>query len=345
MTNDKVSIVVTSIFHPNRSLLALAEGAQKNNWEFIIVGDVSSPKDFSLAGAAYYDVTAQKNLEWKFAALCPERHYTRKNIGYLIAMANGSNVIVETDDDNIPNSQFWLPRQKSLPSKLVTGAGWTNIYRLFTDVKVWPRGLPLEEIHTSGDHISIGNFPTEVYCPIQQGLANENPDVDAVFRMTHELPIIFEKSGNYHLNKGLWCPFNSQNTTWLQDAFPLLYLPSFCSFRMTDIWRSFVAQRVMWECDWVLLFHGATVWQERNEHSLIKDFEQEVPGYLNNDKIKKLLDNVKLKSGKDEIGNNMIRCYQELISHHIISDGKELVLLKAWLDDIQLIGKNAGKNC
>jgi hypothetical protein len=108
---------------------------------------------------------------------------------------------------------------------------------------------------------------------------------------------------------------------------------------MTDIWRSFVAQRVMWECNWKLLFHDATVWQERNEHSLIRDFEQEVPGYLKNNKIKQLLDNLQLKSGIDHLGDNMFRCYEKLIENNIITDRKELDLLSAWLDDIQSINK------
>lgn len=334
MHDNKISIVVTSIFRPNKSLLALAEGAKKNTWEFVIIGDVSSPSDFYLEGASYYDVASQKKLPFKIATLCPEKHYTRKNIGYLIAMANGSNVIVETDDDNIPNPEFWLPRTEIVLARCIMGSGWANIYSLFTSAKIWPRGLPLEELNRNNNNLLADNAARKIYSPIQQGLADENPDVDAVFRMTRNLPVIFEKAGNFHLEKGLWCPFNSQNTTWFKEAFPLLYLPSFCTFRMTDIWRSFVAQRIIWECGWGLLFHNPTVWQERNEHSLIKDFELEVPGYVNNNNIKTILNNLKLKSGKDEIGNNMLVCYEALIMNNIITDANELNLLHAWLEDI-----------
>ena len=48
---------------------------------------------------------------------------------------------------------------------------------------------------------------------------------------------------------------------------------------MTDIWRSFVAQRILQENDWAVLFHAPTVSQERNEHDLMRDFADEVPGY------------------------------------------------------------------
>ena len=47
---------------------------------------------------------------------------------------------------------------------------------------------------------------------------------------------------------------------------------------MTDIWRSFVAQRIAWTNNWSVLFDEPTVWQERNEHDLMRDFRDEVPG-------------------------------------------------------------------
>src|SRR5688572_24028053 len=130
MEKSKVSIVVTSIFSPNKSLLALAKGAKTYDWQFVIAGDVSSPKDFHLDGAVFYDINAQRNLKLKYAALCPEKHYTRKNIGYLVAIQNGCNIIVETDDDNIPNAEFWLQRQPAVLGNLVTGKGDRKSTRL-----------------------------------------------------------------------------------------------------------------------------------------------------------------------------------------------------------------------
>ena len=36
-----------------------------------------------------------------------------------------------------------------------------------------------------------------------------------------------------------YSPFNSQNTIWFKEIFPLLYLPVSCSMRATDIIRGF----------------------------------------------------------------------------------------------------------
>ncbi len=331
---EKVSIVVTSIFQPNTALRELARGANQSGWDFIIVGDTKSPSDFHLDGARFFDLETQKKFNFKLASLCPTGHYTRKNLGYLRAIMDGSSIIVETDDDNLPTEGFWQPRQRVLETTQLQGKGWLNVYSLFSDTAIWPRGLPLENV------LSNNKFEIDKNCiakssPIQQGLANGNPDVDAIFRMTQTLPVDFKNREHpIRLGRGLWSPFNSQNTTWFKEAFPLLYLPSFCSFRMTDIWRSFVAQRISWECGWELTFHNATVYQHRNEHNLLRDFEQEVPGYLLNNKIKSILEEVPLLSGTDQIAHNLRQCYRMLVKQGIIDSSKELDLLEAWLDDI-----------
>ena len=105
---------------------------------------------------------------------------------------------------------------------------------------------------------------------------------------------------------------------------------------MTDIWRSYVAQRIAWECGWSILFHEPTVWQQRNEHNLMKDFEDEIPGYTFNRSICNELQNLTLKSGQENIYENMICCYQKLIDINVIGK-EEMLLLLAWINDIKKI--------
>lgn len=331
---EHTSIVVTSIFEPNASLREIARGASINNWHFLIVGDSKSPTNFHLPGSDFFDLNAQQQLSFKLAKLCPVGHYTRKNIGYLLAIKDKSTIIIETDDDNLPLETFWESRTAYPNAIDVTGQGWTNVYSYFTEKHIWPRGLPLENILPQVKIFTEKEL-TSQYSPIQQGLADGNPDVDAVFRMTQTLPVNFENRSSIRLQSGLWSPFNSQNTTWYKEAFPLLYLPSYCTFRMTDIWRSFVAQRIAWECGWQIVFHKSTVFQERNEHNLLKDFEQEIPGYLLNNKIKSILEKAPLKSGVSNINSNLRVCYELLIEHGIINSSKELELLDAWLEDLE----------
>jgi hypothetical protein len=172
--------------------------------------------------------------------------------------------------------------------------------------------------------------------PIQQGMVDRHPDVDAIWRLVIGEDLYFRKADSVALMPGVWCPFNSQTTWWFPAAYPLLYLPSFCTFRMTDIWRSFVAQRCLWAMDSVVTFHQAEVIQQRNVHNLLKDFQDEVPGYLSNELICQTLEGVKLKRGPTAVGENLLRCYEALVGQGIFPK-KELGLVRAWLRDLSAI--------
>ena len=333
--SDKIAVVVTSIDKPNSMLQSLAHGCRQHGYQFIVIGDEASPPMFELEGCDFFGLPAQRELGLKFAAACPTRHYARKNIGYLVAMRAGATMLIETDDDNTPYEPFWNQRNRAQNVRMISEPGWVNVYRYFTDERIWPRGLPLDSVNNAGT--AFENLPaTDVDCPIQQGLSDEDPDVDAIYRLLLPLPISFRKDRRVALKKGTWSPFNSQNTTWWRDAFALMYLPAYCSFRMTDIWRSFIAQRIAWANDWSILFHEPTGRQERNEHNLMKDFKDEVPGYLNNRAICEALERLTLRSGIENIGENLSICYEELVKMEIV-DKKELGLLQAWLADINAI--------
>jgi STELLO glycosyltransferases len=335
---NKTALIVTSIAPPNAVLRTLAQGCLAEGVDFIIIGDEPSPPDFQLEGCRFYGLREQRELGFNFALKCPTRHYARKNIGYLLAMREGASVMIETDDDNLPAQGFWEERHRLQAVRAVADAGWVNVYRYFTDANIWPRGLPLDHIQTSIPEFDSLN-QREIDCPIQQGLADENPDVDAIYRLALPLPQSFRKDRRVALSSGSWSPFNSQNTTWWRDAFTLLYLPAHCSFRMTDIWRSFIAQRICWANDWAILFHEPTVWQERNEHNLMRDFKDEVPGYLNNAAIAEALDKLSLKRGAEQLSDNLRVCYEELVRMKLVG-AQELDLIEAWLTDLEEISRS-----
>jgi hypothetical protein len=331
---DKIYVIVTSIAgSENRILQQLARGCSEREYQFIVIGDQASPAEFHIDGCDFYGLKKQKQTKLKFAQLCPTGHYARKNIGYLIAIRDGASTIIETDDDNIPYQQFWNKRQRIQNVSVLQNGGWVNVYRYFTDQNIWPRGFPLQQLEGQpSPYESLDLMVSD--CPIQQGLTDDNPDVDAVYRLVLPLPQTFRKERRIALTNGSWCPFNSQNTTWWPDAFELLYLPSHCSFRMTDIWRSFIAQRIAWLNDWAILFHEPTMRQERNVHNLLRDFNDEIHGYLNNSEICKALESLPLESGVEKIGDNLKVCYKKLVSMSLIGR-EELQLLDAWLEDIE----------
>jgi hypothetical protein len=327
------AIVLTTVNPPTAAVQALARDKDRLAACLILVGDEKSPADFHQPGAVYLDLKSQLSLGFALARQAPTRHYARKNIGYLEAIRRGARVIVETDDDNLPLAGFWQARSLFVDAPVLRDAGWVNVYRHFTGRRVWPRGLPLSEVNAAPASLILPEAE-RVACPIQQGLAEGDPDVDAVWRLVCDDPVVtFEPGRSVVLAAGSWCPFNSQNTTWWPDAFALLYLPSYCSFRMTDIWRSFVAQRIAGANGWGVLFTSPTVVQERNPHDLMRDFADEIPGYLNNAAIRTVLDSVEIEAGPEQIPDSLIRCYQKLVAMNVL-DTAELGLLDTWLKDL-----------
>ncbi len=328
---SRAAVVVTSISKPNAVLTALADGCQKAGGRFYVAGDTRSPEAFSIPGCTFLDIESQRRSGFRIAELCPERSYTRKNFAYLFAIRDGAQFIVETDDDNFPLPDFWSARRIEVFGHQIQGDGWINVYERFSDAFIYPRGFPLSHARKKLQD-EMGDTKRLVQSLVQQGLANQNPDVDAIYRMLFPLPLDFLERPPVVLGVGQWCPFNSQNTTFFREAYPLLYLPAFCSFRMTDIWRSFVAQRILWECDANVSFHTATVYQERNEHDLMVDFFDEISGYLHNNAIKDVLNELSLQRGLPSIPNNLLMCYEAMVAHGWI-DAQELKLLEAWLND------------
>jgi hypothetical protein len=283
-------IVVTTINRPTVAIERIAKLAA-DGWRTVIVGDRKTPH-WHMDGMDFLSVDRQRAEFGRLADLIPYNHYCRKNLGYLWAIRHGAECILETDDDNIPYESFGKDIGETRALQFVGGARWVNIYKYFTPHHIWPRGLPLDEIASVG---SLEKETTAARFPVQQYLADLDPDVDAVYRLVLNKEVTFEQRAGIGIRPGCWVPLNSQNTTFFPSAFPLLYLPCHVSFRMTDIWRSFVLQRVLWLHGEQVAFMPATVKQVRNEHNLMRDFDDEVVGYQNNKRIADRLDEVARK--------------------------------------------------
>jgi hypothetical protein len=316
-------IVVTTINAPTKAIRRIGELAAEG-WNCVVVGDRKTPKDWAYGNVHYLDFDAQERRYRDLAALIPANHYSRKNLGYLYAMEQGAEVILETDDDNIPLEGFGRDISIDVTGDVVGGSSWINAYAHFTDALIWPRGNPLDTIHQAGVVNEVG---VSACCPIQQYLADGDPDVDAIYRLLFRERLTFRQRDPIILAPGSWCSFNSQNTLFFRQAFPLLYLPCHVSFRMTDIWRSFVAQAGLWSQHQQLAFRSATVVQERNEHNLMRDFRDEVDGYLMNARIAEILASVRAESLP-----MFVRAAWQALHRDGIVKSEEVRIVDAWMD-------------
>lgn len=138
--SDK-SLIITSIAADTLEVLhTFAKECTKRNFNFILIGDTKSPDKFEINGCDYWSVERQLTLNSKFAKLCPTKHYARKNIGYIIALQNGTQEIVETDDDNLPRAEFWNEKSSNVSAYDIKEQGWVNVYNYFSDKFIWHTG-------------------------------------------------------------------------------------------------------------------------------------------------------------------------------------------------------------
>lgn len=330
----KKSIVITTINGPTE---AIKKYSCFEDYEIIVVGDKKTPKNWHCDNVEYLSVDKQNVIGHHLNKVLPYNHYCRKMMGYIYAIRNNTEIIIDTDDDNIPKNNWGFPDTKGKYLHIEANNAFINIYQLFTTDKIWPRGLPLvliqKDFHLSdklvNDYSNVG---------IWQGLADGDPDVDAIYRLTNNSACYFQNHEPVVLHEGTISPFNTQNTLIVQELFPLLYLPAFVTFRFTDILRSLVAQPIMWLYNYKLGFIGATVLQKRNEHNYFEDFKSEIPMYIHSEKIINIVMS-SIRSNRS-ISDNLFQAYQALYDSKIIVQN-ELIVLDAWLKDINYIYRNA----
>jgi hypothetical protein len=105
---------------------------------------------------------------------------------------------------------------------------------------------------------------------------------------------------------------------------------------MTDIWRSFVAQNILWSEGARLSFSPATVLQVRNQHNLIKDFQDEIPGYLDNKKICEILTDASSSwKGNMTIKSKVLSSWAALNDEKYVIN-EEMDILNLWMDSIKV---------
>lgn len=330
LLKSKKFLVLTTI---NNITAPIRKLSNIPGYELVIVGDKNTPT-ISSKKFTFLSIEKQKELPFEFTKKCPLNAYQRKNIGYLYSILHGATVIGETDDDNIP-MKCWDSCLKltSKPIEMITNPKNFNVYSKFTTEKIWPRGFPLTSI-TENQKIThkINRKPN---VGIWQGVVDNEPDVDAIYRLTKNKKIKFRKN-HVILNSKVFCPFNSQDTFWYSDFFMYMYLPVSVTFRMTDILRSYIAQRCLWAHNAYVGYFGPNMIQLRNKHNLLDDFLLEIPCYTQAEIIIDMLSKIKLNSSPK---NNLKKIYKKLYSLKIVKK-TELSALDSWIKDIEKISKN-----
>jgi hypothetical protein len=289
----------------------------------------------------YLSPSKQRSLRFASMDFVPWNHFGRKNIGYLYALAHGAEVVYDTDDDNILKMpleevmRYTRPEQDAyiLNTKIVA----TNVYPLFTSNFSWPRGFPLSLINDDAVGVvdAVGDMKK---VGVIQSLADNDPDVDAIYRLTRPLPLNFDQVVDLdvvRLPQGTFTPFNAQATIFKRDALWALLLPVTVHGRVSDIWRSYMVQRILWDADQVVAFTTPWVKQCRNVHSYLADFSAEGPLYEQTEALINFL--VKWKPRSKTVPGRLLEVVVEMFERGFLEE-EDVFLTRAWIRDLRNVG-------
>jgi len=350
-------IVVTSIFQPSPATRMLGE-MTRQGWCYVVVADMNGPSEYDdVEGVIYLTVERQRALHFQIMDHTPWRHFGRKNIGFLFAIAHGAKVIYDTDDDNrlkvhqIPILGFDKASEVRLPGPVnVTRPAVTpgkppvfNAYPSFNPTcgHIWPRGFPLDHVVGHGaENWTLSHGMLDRPPAVQQFLADQDPDVDAVFRLTRQLPCSFDglPAGLPEvmaIPQQVFLPYNAQATVHLHEAFWGLLLPVTVHGRVSDIWRAYLTQKLLWDIGQVISFAPAHVVHDRVAHDYLKDFQSEGDLYLKSAAIVGFL--AKWTSDAPTLVERLEQLWAALYSRGFVEEG-DLRLAQAWIRDLLAIG-------
>ena len=201
----KSFIVITSINEPTE---AVEKFSRLSDFRLIVIGDKKTPRDWHFSNVIFLGVDSPEAAKFSLSSAVPYNHYCRKMIGYLHAVKLGADTIVDTDDDNIPKTDWSFPVFDGHFDHVADQAGFINIYKHFTSQHIWPRGLPLRLINDKRP-LEKTSSQRQARVGVWQALADGDPDVDAIYRLTSDVPCAFNNQQPIVLGKGTVTPFNS----------------------------------------------------------------------------------------------------------------------------------------
>lgn len=269
-------IVSTTINPPTE---AIKRFDSMDEWELIVVGDLKTPNDYKLSNGTYVSPKEQEDRFPKLSAAIGWNCIQRRNLGFLVALAEGADIIASVDDDNIPLEGWGLNLMigKQIEVDIFESEdGVVDPISVAGESNIWHRGFPLEYLSNRRNIVSS----KEVITPdVQADFWNGDPDVDAISRLEHAPEVVFNPSRFPFSVIGM-APFNSQNTFFSRKAVSEYFLLPNVG-RMDDIWAGYYLQSRGYR----VVYGAASVYQMRNPHNLLRDFEGEIGGYLRSGEI------------------------------------------------------------
>lgn len=369
--------------HPDVPLLVIGDRKGPATWPAVgpkVRYVPASEQERWLAGIAG---DASARVIAAFAARVPWNHFGRKNVGYLMAVQAGACAVWDFDDDNVyalegvplleaaagavaPVS-LWDSANYSAPAgtpagyigvrqRDAAGAHAVNVLTALSPSRyVWPRGFPLDAV--DGDRKGNGPTVPELVrlapahaddIVVLQAQARGDPDVDAAFRLTTDGG---GRSVTYAptqpatlLAPGAFAPYNAQATMQRYAGFAAMYLPMTVHGRVSDIWRSYIAETVFGVVGLHVAFVPPWVMHDRVAHDLRGDLLAERDLYELTSALLAHLAGWRdaqlaaVRKGESlHIGTLLERLYIDLYEHGVLG-ADDVAGMQAWLTGLRDVG-------
>lgn len=274
----KKAIVTTTINPPTKALNQFLKIAFTQDWHLFIVGDKKTPKNaydkvVAPDQVTYLSPEDQENMSKELSDLIGWNCIQRRNFGLIAAYNWGAEIIATVDDDNIPKPGWG--------ENLVVGKSVrVEVFRPGIEVfdplynlspQIWHRGFPVQLLADRRPGLPSG---VERNVLVQADLWDGNPDVDAICRIGIKPDVRFADDIP-PFGADVMGPFNSQNTFLHRSVIPDYFLFPHIG-RMDDIFAAYYLQAKHPDS---VCWNKASVYQERNEHDLVKDLQAEMIGY------------------------------------------------------------------
>jgi len=239
----------------------------------------------------------------------------RRNVGYLMALKGGAEVIISIDDDNflVEGQNFFREHsavgQFNWLCEYETTSGWYNVCAHLGLPGLYARGFPYSHRNPFGTGTQEWTQEwthemTKRYTTVNQGLWQGEPDFDAVTWMVNKgLKVSLPTPTPFFLGENSWAPINSQNTSVSRDAMMAYYFIPMneCGMdRMGDIFQGYFLEACVKAVDQGIRIGTPLVEHRRNSHNHMADAYKEIPGIRILEEMLPWLQEVKLDKGSYE---------------------------------------------
>jgi len=247
----------------------------------------------------YLDIAAQdawgREHAGDFYPRLPYNNESRRNIGYLRALADGCERLIVMDDDNFPTDEDLIDGHRAVGAAIDEPivnepAGYHNVCEsLVIDPArpIFPRGFPFRRRGLANTNQTT-QAPPGARVGVNAGLWLGEPDIDATTWLNGAVRSVgYRGRGRLVLDQRTWSPINTQNTAVAREL-----IPAFCCIpmgatlpggrveRYGDIWAGYFLQAVLTGTPWHVAFGRPLVDHRRNPHDYLADLRHEYWGML-----------------------------------------------------------------